>query len=373
MSSLEPTSIHRSILTIDLPALKKNYSTLRTLAQPAECAAVIKANGYGLGITQVAKALHEEGCGTFFVATLNEAITLRDAGIEAVIYVLDGLPPDLSAYFSRYHLRPVLNSLEQVQEWTAYYGNQVAEGRPCALHIDTGMNRLGLSVEDILDQQNNALLEKLQLHLIMSHLACGDELHHKMNAIQLKQFQTIRTDFSDTHACFANSAGIFLGADYHFDMVRAGIALYGGKAQNITENPMLPVVKLESRILQIRHCAKGETVGYGASQTLQRPSRIATLAIGYADGYSRHLSTNATQQRAYVYIAGHKAPIVGRVSMDLLGVDLTDIPEAKVNIGDFAEVLGPHILVDDVAEWAGTIGYEVLTNLGKRHHKIYLK
>ncbi|MEM7621565.1 MAG: alanine racemase [Pseudomonadota bacterium] len=361
----------RAILTIDLAALQNNYETLQKIVSPAECAAVVKANAYGLGLLEVVNALVAAGCKTFFVASLDEAVSLREAKINQTIYVFDGVLPAAPPYFIEYNIRPVLNSIEQIHYWMQFLQSRNIQGYPASIHIDTGMNRLGLEKKDLIALEDNNNLKKITPSLIMSHLACADDVDNPMNGVQLEKFQAVTSYFPDVEKSLANSAGLFLGQKYHFDLVRAGISLYGGNVQPHLQNKMSRVVKLESQIIQIRECPKGGTVGYGATQTLKRDSQLATLAIGYADGYFRALSARSKKQGAYVVIHGQRFPIVGRISMDLITVDITDCHDQSISVGDFAQLIGPDISIDELAHWADTIGYEVLTDLGARHKLVY--
>lgn len=360
------------VLAIDLVALSANYRTLRNLASPAECAAVVKGDGYGIGADEAGRALAAEGCRSFFVATPDEAESLRSALPEATIYVLDGLLPGSSGHFKAHRLRPVLGSIAEIEEWSAFCG---AEGdkRPAAIHIDTGMNRLGLKTDEQCHLlANRKLMNGFGLSLIMSHLACADTPEHPKNAAQQADFAEFCAQFRRTPLSLANSAGIFLGAHFHFDLVRPGIALYGGNPFAARPNPMAPVVHLYGRILQIGEADAGETVGYGASLELQRRTRYATVSVGYADGYFRKLGSSDGQRGAIGRLDGRPLPILGRVSMDLAVFDITDLPEASALRGGFIELIGQHFTVDDAAGLAGTIGYEILTSLGSRTTRVYL-
>ncbi len=361
-----------ALLTIDLGALRSNYKQLRERAAPAECAAVVKANAYGIGLEPAVSALLREGCQTFFVATLGEARRLRAVNRQAAVYVLDGLFPDTAKLFAALDIRPVLNSLDEIEEWSRFCASQEAALK-AAIHFDTGMNRLGLGgdqVEILCAKQ--VLLRSFELKLVMSHLACGDTPESPKNAEQLDRFNHLRQKFDGVPSSFANSAGIFLGADYHFDMVRAGIALYGGHAVLDQAGFMEPVVKLEGRIAQIREPRPGETVGYGAGYSFGRPSRVATVAIGYADGFFRVLGASDNKRGATAYIGEYPAPLVGRVSMDLITIDVTDIPKNLATRGAFVELIGPHVTIDDLAAQAQTISYEILTSLGGRYQRAYI-
>lgn len=361
-----------AILTIDLGALAQNYRDLRERARPAECAAVVKADAYGLGMAQAAAVLWRTGCRTYFVATISEAIDLRTLLPEAKIYVLNGLMAGTAAAFHAYNLRPVLNSAREVREWAGYC-THVREALPCAVHLDTGMNRLGLSAADIDEIISIAdLWQTVALSLVVSHLACADDCAHAKNAQQRARFDVLRAMFPDAPASLANSAGILLGRDYHYDLVRPGVALYGGHPQRQGESPFRSVVHLMGRILQIREAEIGETVGYGATRTLDRPTRIAVVSAGYADGLFRALSAGDGETGLTGYLGPYPAPILGRVSMDLISVDVTDVPEAFCQRGAWVELLGPNVSAHAMAAQAGTIDYEVLTSLGNRASRRYI-
>jgi len=361
-----------AILTIDLDALTANYRRLRELAAPAECAAVVKADAYGLGMAFAAPALARAGCKTFFVATLGEARALRILLPKAAIYVFAGLMPDTAAIYRAHDLRPVLNSADEVAEWASFCAAQ-GEKLACAVHLDSGMNRLGLSaaeVESIASARE--LWHKFTLALVMSHLACADEPRHPKSETQRQSFDRLREQLPWAVASLANSAGILLGRDYVYDLVRPGIALYGGKPSRDGDNPFRPVVHLKGRILQVRTVAPGETVGYGATHTLERRSRVAVVSVGYADGLFRSLSHKPGQQGFVGYIGKHAAPILGRVSMDLITMDVTSVPEPISSRGAWVELIGPNAPAQTLAQHAGTIDYEVLTNLGRRALRRYI-
>lgn len=361
-----------AVLTIDLGALAANYLKLRDLAAPAECAAVVKADAYGLGMDEAAPALWRAGCETFFVATLSEAQALRALLPDAVIYVFDGLLPGTAQSFHASVLRPVLNSADEIREWADYCAS-AGEALPCAVHIDSGMNRLGLSAAEVgTVAQESGLWTALSLTLVMSHLACADDTDHPKNDIQRRLFDTLRAQLPKAVTSLANSAGILLGSDYTYDLVRPGIALYGGHPQRRGPNPFRPVVHLKGRILQVREAAPGETVGYGATRTLKRPSRVAIVSVGYADGLFRSLSTKDGDDGLIAYVDAHPAPILGRISMDLIAVDVTEVPDDLARRGAWIELLGHRISAHELASHAGTIDYEVLTNLGQRAVRRYI-
>ncbi|HKT20218.1 MAG TPA: alanine racemase [Stellaceae bacterium] len=355
-----------AILEIDLDAIAGNWKRLADrLAPGARCAAVVKADAYGLGMEEVASRLARAGCKTFFVATLNEGLALRALLPRAQIAVLDGLIMGAPAEFARARLLPVLNDLAQVRAWQAYA--QRRGGAPAMLHIDTGMARLGLPQAEIEAlAAEPALLKGFKLGLILSHLACAGEPAHPMNLEQLNRFRGALRLLAPAPASLASSSAVFLGGDFHFDMVRAGAALYGINPLPGRPNPMAPVVHLKAKILQVRDVDRGETVGYGAAHRMDRPGRIAILALGYADGWLRSSSHRGTAR-----IAGNPAPVIGRVSMDLLTLDVTGLDPRTVHPGGYADLLDAHYGVDDAAFAAGTIGYEVLTALGKRCLRLY--
>jgi alanine racemase len=319
-------------------------------------------------LEQAGAALATAGCRTFFVARPGEGLLLRSITPDAAIYVLDGLLPGAADRYVASDLRPVLGSRPEIDEWAAAKRRGAPTGS--ALHLDTGMNRLGLTYAEASDiAKDRGLLSALAPSLVMSHLACAETPTHPLNATQLAAFGTARALFPGVPASLANSAGAFLGPHYRFDMVRPGIALYGAKFIG-DRPPLQPVVTLEARILHVREAAPGETVGYGATETVRKPTRIAVLAAGYADGYHRAASSADGRPGARVFVREGYAPLVGRVSMDLMAVDVTGIP--GVARGDWAELFGPNVPVDEVAAHAGTIGYELLTSLGSRYFQDHL-
>ncbi|WP_431559285.1 alanine racemase [Methyloceanibacter sp.] len=361
-----------AVLTIDLDALVANYRHLRDLAGSAECAAVVKADAYGLGMARAAPALWRAGCKTFFVATLGEAEDLRALLPDVVIYVFSGLLPGMADAYRASAVRPVLNSADEIREWAEFCA-RIGEKLPCAVHIDSGMNRLGLSAADVdAVEQASDLWPGLALSLVMSHLACADEPEHQKNIAQRMTFDSLRARLPQTLASLANSAGILLGPDFAYDLVRPGIALYGGHPQRRGPNPFRAVVHLNGRILQVRDVPPGETVGYGATRTLKRRSRIAVVSVGYADGLFRTLSRADGEEGPVGYIGAHPVPILGRVSMDLITMDVTGVPESLSHRGAWVEILGPNVSAHELAAHAGTIDYEVLTSLSRRALRRYI-
>ena len=362
-----------AILTVDLDALAANHALLREKASGTEVSAVVKADAYGLGLGPVARRLRAEGCRTFFVADANEGRALRAILPDATIYVLNGIFPGTAGLYAEARLRPVLASLAELAEW-----HEAGAPLPAALHFDTGMNRLGMSAEDAARiAQDEALTAGVEIALVMSHLACSDDAAHPQNARQLSRFteiwERLRSRFPAAIASLANSGGIWLGADYHFSLVRPGVSLYGGNPLSGKANPFRPVVRAEARVIALRKVEPGETVGYGATWGHQGPRRVAILGAGYADGYFRALSSGTgPESGGVVHIGGAACPIAGRVSMDMVAVDVSGLPEGAVKRGDMAELIGPHITVDDVGLRAGTLGYEILTALGRRYMRRYI-
>jgi alanine racemase len=366
-------------LTVRLGAIAANYRTYRRLTGPKAVAAVVKADAYGLGADRVAPALAEAGCDSFFVARLEEAVALRALAPRARIFLLDGAPADAVPALITHRLTPVLNSLAQIAAWSA-----AAQASHSALdavvHVDTGMNRLGLPPDElsILAAESGKRLAGLNLVLVMSHLACADQPSNPMNAQQLARFREALAMLPPAPASLAASHGAMLGPDYHFDLVRPGVALYGANPQapegahpkgpegtvGSVPNLMQTVAVLSAKVLQLRRIDSGESVGYAATYRPKRPTMLATIALGYADGYPRALSNTGV-----AVIAGARAPIVGRVSMDLITLDVTDLP-APPAIGDEVELLGDSVSLGEVAQSAGTNEYEILTWL-RRVPKVY--
>src|SRR5246127_4930395 len=358
------------ILTIDLAAIEANWKMLAGMTVPVECAAVVKANAYGCGLEPVTRTLSEAGCRTFFVADVAEGRRVRALAPESVIYVLNGLMPGSAPAFAADYLRPVINSTTELAEWDAFVAIKNWRGG-AALHVDTGMNRLGITVEEAAAIAPRLQSENHGFTLVMSHLACAESPDHPMNARQLRLFRDIRMVYRGVASSLANSSGIFLGERAYCDLVRPGVALYGVNPTPGKANPMRRVVEVKGRIIQVRPVNKGETVGYGAAFAAARPSRIAVVAVGYADGFLRSASAARGKPAAEVIVAGKRCPIAGRVSMDLLAVDVTDLAEGAARRGDLATLIGDGISIDELAAGMGTIGYEVLTNLGQRYHRVY--
>lgn len=356
-------------LTVDTRSIAANWQTLAARAAGAETAAVLKADAYGLGAAPVARALSRVGCRTFFVATVAEGVALRGIVPEARIFVLAGFWAGWEAPLVASNLIPVLASGEQLEALLA-----IGRPHPFALNFETGMNRLGFPASEA------AALAALPAKpvMVMSHLACADERGHALTDRQRESFQAVRTAFEGIESSLSSSGGILLGADYHCDLTRPGIALYGGAPLSGESNPMRPAVCAEARILQIRHAPAGEYVSYGATHQLTRDKRLAIVGAGYADGWHRSLSGSGVALRGAIApgghgtVAGHKVPIVGRITMDLTTFDITDVPEGLVRTGDYISLFGDGISLDGAARAAGTIAYELLTSVGKRYERRYL-
>ncbi len=352
------------VLTVDLEAVVSNWRLLRErLSEKANCAAVVKADAYGLGASKVVPALVRAGCGTFFVATLDEGIAVRKVAPRAEIFVLSGPVPGSAGAFVQAHLRPVLNSVEQTELWRGH-ARTLGHALECALHVDTGMNRLGLSAQDLL---RPGVLDSIQPILGMTHLACAEVIDSPMNAEQRARFTDAFKPLALPRLSMAASSGIFLGEEYHFDLVRPGAALYGINPCPGQPNPLRPTVRLQARLLQIRDVDTPMTVGYGATHSVRTKGRIATAAAGYADGYFRSLGNHG-----YGVIKGVNVPAVGRVSMDLITFDISALPADAVKPGDMIDLIGPDHDVDALSAEAGTIGYEILTQLSRRAFRQYV-
>ena len=357
-------------LTIDLAAIVANWQALTRQLLTVECAAVVKANAYGLGLKPVVAALADAGCKTFFVADIAEARIVRACAKEATIYVLHGFMLQCAGLFIELAARPVINSMTELAEWDTFVAARGWQGG-AALHVDTGMNRLGVSPEEAAALAPRVQTQNHGITLLLSHLACADIPDHPLNAKQLGLFRELRKLYSGIAASLANSSGIFLGDSTYFDLARPGAALYGINPTPGRPNPMKSVVNLSGRIVQIRSVARDQTMGYGATWTARRNSRIAVVALGYANGLLRAGSASDERPGGSAIVAGNRCPIVGRISMDLLMLDITELADGTVRRGDFATLVGGELSIDEVAAAAGTIGYEILTRLGMRCHLDY--
>ena len=362
-----PAGTAAALLTIDLAAIAENYRILAARSGPAACAAVVKADAYGLGADRVAPVLAAAGCGHFFVAQVGEGLALRSIlGPGPVIAVLNGASPGSEAACAAHDLVPVLNDRSQLDAWQDL-ARKLERRLPAILQIDSGMARFGFPPDDahaLLDRPD--ALAGLDLRMVMSHLACAGEPDSPVNAAQRAVFQSVRRRLPMVPASLSASSGIFLGPDFRFDMVRPGAALYGIAPRADGPNPMRPVIGLRARVMQTRTVPAGTPVGYGHAAVVSRDSRLATVAIGYADGFFRSTSGGAA------WFGGTRLPVVGRVSMDSLVLDVTDVAPGTLGPGALVDIIGPERDADAVAAAAGTIGYEVLTNLGHRFQRLYL-
>jgi len=354
-------------LTIDLAALARNYDRLAAELAPARAAAVVKADAYGLGADSVATTLYEQGCRILFVAQFVEALRLRPfLASDAELFVLNGLQPGEEVACGRERTVPVINSLDQWQRW-AEAARTLGRKLPAVLQFDTGMSRLGLPPGDRAALGGLLKAESgIEVPFVMSHLASADNAESEQNVDQLAEMNRIAAEFPEFEICFANSGGIFLGKAYHGVLGRPGIALYGGAPTADGPNQMEPVVRLDIAVVQTRTVSAGTRVGYSASHVTVGETRLATIGAGYADGLPRSLSA-----RGAVYCDGIRLPIVGRVSMDSITIDVSALPEGRLRLGSLVEVIGPHQTVEDIARDAGTISYEILTRLGQRYQRRY--
>jgi alanine racemase len=368
--TLDPDLSHRAgaVLTVDLAAIVQNWRSISAdLAPGCQAGAVVKADSYGLGAQPIAGALAAAGCRRFFVATLDEALSLRTAQPDIEILVMNGLMPGHEEAYRRHRLIPMLASLAEARAWKAL-AEQNRQTLPAALHIDTGMSRLGMDRAAAATLATDAAFNAaIDLLLIASHLACADDPDSAMNGEQISAFQDARRLFPGVPGSLAASSGIFLGVDYHAEWVRPGAALYGIAPHRNSGKKLAAVVRLQATILQVRAIDAPESVGYGASFRATGKTRLATVAIGYADGVLRSLSN-----RGFGFIGDKRVPLVGRVSMDLTVFDVTGVDERSVMPGQAIDLIGPHQSVDDLADQAGTIGYEILTSLGPRIHRHYV-
>lgn len=349
-------------LEIDTKTIAHNYRTLQALLPNSLCAAVLKADAYGFGINTIAPILEKEGCAVFFVAHLEEGIFLRSLLKDAQIYILSGILPGTESLFIEYCLTPVLNDMGMVKKWTLE-AQQQRKKLSCALHFDTGMHRSGFDQKETTHLfDSKGLLEVLKVDCVMSHLSSSHDLQSPFNEKQRNLFEILRHYFPNAKASLADTGGIYLGASYHYDIARPGKGLFGlYKAPTLT-----PCLKLFARVLQVRTALQGESVGYGATHTLSRDSKLATLGIGFADGYDRRLSNKGAAM-----IQGFKAPVIGRISMDYTVIDVTDVPESLCFTGGWVELVNELFTLDHLAESIETISRELSTGFGCRLQRVY--
>lgn len=355
--------IEQARLTIDLGALVANWRLLAQRAGATECAAVVKADAYGTGIASSVPALAKAGCKTFFTAHVGEGLRAKAAAPEARVFVLNGARPEAMPGIRKAGLRPVLGSLRQIEDWRR------GGGGPCAVQIDTGMNRMGLTLDEAGGVDESALVA-LGCDLILTHFVSAEDHGDAMNAQQIARFSAIHRRFPNIAASLSNSSGLFLPDCPLFDLARPGYALYGGNPLASGVNPMRGVVTLEAFILSLRDVAAGEGVGYNSTWTAKRPSRLATIGVGYADGYPRSASNTDAREGGHVLVGGVACKLAGRVSMDLIILDVTDAPKSQCCEGAPVTLIGQGLGVDDLAAMAGTNGYEILTRLGQRYDRV---
>ncbi len=355
-----------SVFEVHTQAIVQNYKTLQSALPHATCGAVVKADAYGFGVATIAPLLENQGCQHFFVAHLEEGLFLRSVLKDPSIYVFSGLLPHTADLFIEHDLIPILNDFGMVQEW-ATEARKKGKKLPCGLHFDTGMRRNGFDSHDLAKLfENREILNAFELKLMMSHLVSSQASENPINEQQKHLFDDLRTRLPKTQYSLADTGGIYLGAPYHYDLVRSGKGLFGLYTPPSGTPPLLPCVKVLGRILQIRHAHKGESVGYSATHTLTRASKLAVLGIGFADGYDRRLSNNA-----HVMIQGFPCPVVGRISMDYTVVDMTDVPEGLCHVGGWAELVNETLTLDTLAHRIGTISRELSTGLGQKLCRVY--
>lgn len=363
---------HGALLTIDLGALAANW---RMLGQRAgtQAGAVVKANAYGIGIEPAVTALAKAGCRSFFVAHLSEGVRARAAAPEATIYILNGLPPESGPAFAEHGLSPVLGSHAELLEW-AGFRQTGAKLRPAALHVDTAMNRLGLWPGEGLDlaRERGGVIAAAGIGLVMSHFASSEDQTDPANARQIAAFAEIAAAFPGVPASLLNSSGHFLPNCPAYDLTRPGYALYGGNPTPGKPNPMQPVIGLEARIVQLREVEAGTQVGYNGRWTAQGRRKLATISLGYADGYPRNASWTDAASGGSALLGGVRCPFVGSVSMDLIIIDVSEAPAQAAVRGAPVTLIGGELDLEAVGAGAKTIGYEILTSLGRRHSRRYI-
>lgn len=364
-----PTLAYGGVLTIDLDAIANNYRALAKIIAHAQCSAIVKADAYGLGAAKVAPALYEAGCRFFFVAELVEALELKQLLPDDVkIAVLNGILPGVEEMTAAAGIIPVLNSWEEIVAWQKLCQKQ-SKRFAAIIQIDTGMCRLGLDHDEFEKLvAMPSIFNDADIELVISHLALSDDEKSPKNPAQLAAMKSALARLPRSKVAISASGGIFLGSDYHFDLVRPGIALYGVAPNGNTTIELEPVLTLNAYVIQTRHVPAGSTIGYGGTFITKRPSLITTISIGYADGWLRTLGNKGS-----AFFNGKRLPIIGRVSMDSITLDTTDLQEKAPKAGDRVELIGKHQSLDDVARDAGTIAYEILTSLSHRYERIYLK
>jgi len=359
----------KSILEINLARVVENYKTMsKSIKTGCIVAPVVKANGYGLGAAPISESLYKSGCKAFCVAYVEEAIQIREKIPSAEIYVFHGVQQSDLEIAHRKNLIPVLNDLYQIELWNSYAAKNNKK-LPAVIHVDTGMGRLGLTESNIEKIANNEdFCSFIDIKYIMSHPSCADDPERKENAKQLEELKKISALFPDTKISFANSAAIMLGNEYHFDMVRPGCSLYGINPMPSKPTPVQQVATLKAEVIQIRNIEKDQAISYSGRYQAKKGDRIATVLCGYADGYLRCLTGKGS-----AHFEGMRLPIVGTVTMDMVMIDISKVPENRLQYMNYVELLGDHITVDELAQSANTIGYEILTSLGNRFKRVYVE
>ncbi len=353
-------------LTVRLGAVARNYQLIAERAGEAETGAAVKADAYGLGVPQVAQALWDAGCREFFVASVGEGIEVRSQLRDATVNVFNGAMPGTLDALIEHDLVPLLISAEQIAEWSTYAA-RLDRCLPAGLHFDTGMNRTGITTSEAEAlAADRSVLDAFEIRHVLSHMACADDPASKQPEEQLARYRALRAQFAEGKSSLANSAGVFRDPAFHFDLVRPGIAIYGGAPLEGVPNPMEHTVVLEAPILQIKDMSPGDLVGYGATHEVVADTRHAVVPVGYADGFLRSASNSGE-----LIVAGQRCPIVGRVSMDLIIIDVGHIPAVDLALGMPVEILGQTRTIDDVAAATGTIANEIITGLWSRYERVY--
>jgi alanine racemase len=356
-----------TLITIDLDAIEANYRYCMEWLRPASVAAVVKADAYGLGMRKVAPALRRAGCRQFFTATHREGANLRGVLADAEIYVFESVTQRSLPVFLEHGLVPVLITPTHAVLW-AEQARALGQPLPAILHVDTGMTRLGFDETGLRElRKSGDALDWLELRYVMTHFACADEPASSKTHEQLERFRQLRRFLPEAPTSIGNSAGSLMGSGFSGDMARLGIALFGGNPYRDRDVPLSPVLRVQSRILQVSEIDAGQTVGYGATFTAGGRRSIATVGIGYADGYPWSLGN-----RGIASVEGRRVPVVGRVSMDMIALDVTDLPGELRQPGQMVDLIGPEVSLEEVAGLAGTINYELLTRLSQRARRRYI-
>lgn len=354
-----------STLYINLDAIRYNYAFFKSISKETEVGCVVKANCYGLGVGKIAPIFENKGCCKFFVATLNEALELKNIiSHKSEVYVFHGIKKNELHEFSANNIIPVLNDIHQLEIYSQHAVN-LGKKLPCVIHFDTGMNRLGVDYQDAERVRDSAYIKDLDVKFLMSHFACVSERGHELNGLQYERMKKIKQIFPECKISLSNSRGAISSENYHFDLIRPGSGLYGICAG--IQKEISHVITLKSKIIQIRDIKEDSYVGYGATAKVKKGSRLAIVPVGYADGYFRGLSN-----KSYAYFNGYKLPLLGIVSMDLTIFDISSVPSHQLNVGDELELIGENVWLHELSQASSTIGYEILTRLGNRYKRVYV-